>query len=237
MLHQNTKHMQPLLFHTNQQYVKSNNVPATTKNTLVVYNFGNTKHELPSLIWKGHEVYKQNLSLVLTNINLNNIHSTPQDTNTNITLFSNKNHQIITQKTKFEYNIYDKNLNYYSHHAFKSFLRKEYLINLSLGDRMNINYLISSFFLTIQCLTSEPRYLITSDKIIFKFYFYPLFQGFRSPYFRKHRSKYKLTKRYLLLRNRKFNLRRQGISTKYFMSYRRKTRKKLRKVQFKKWLY
>lgn len=234
MLHPNIKHLQPLLFHTNQKNVKSNNVPATTKNTLVVYNFGNTKHDLPNLRWKGHEVYKQNLSLLLTNINQNNIISTPLNTNTNITLYSNKNHQIITVKTDFEYNLYDNNLNYYSHHAFKSLLRKEYLINLSIGDRMNINYLISSFFLTIQCLTSEPRYLITSDKIKLQIYFYPLFQAFKSPYYRKHKSKFKLKKKYLQLRNRKFNLRRQGISTKYLMSYRRKTRKKLRKVQFRK---
>jgi len=197
-LHPVSFKMRNLLFHAKQKNVKPNSVPANIKNTIVAYSFGNTINQISKSRFIEPEINQINLSQYL--INLNKI------SNTNVSIL------VITQ---------DENK------YIKSFLRKEYPLYLSYGDRSHINKYIINFFLALHYFISEPHYLITSNKIKISFYYYSLYENHNKKrnkrisirkfsYKKFYNNKWIRINKYKKIKNKKYSLRNRGIKHLFY---------------------
>lgn len=215
--------MRDLLFHTLQNNVKPNSVPAKTKETILAYSFGNTPPQLSKSRKIEPKIYKQNLSQIIININKDIEWNQNQNENINILKYQKPNLEIIQS---LESDIPFSDLNTIPNiNNIKSLLRKEYLQYLPIGDRLNINYLLKSFFISFYSLISEPRYLITPNKIKISFFYYSLFRQSRpykpqTPQNLKKRLRLKYH-RYSYLAKKKLSLRSQGINQLFYFTRKR----------------
>jgi hypothetical protein len=160
--HPNMFHLRNLLITVNEQPVKPKRVPATAKNALVTYSFGNTWQYISPSRKIEREIPQHSLSNWIHEFN--NL----DQTNNNLNKTNKENIE------KFKHSFFYQPSN---NSPFKTILKKEYLMSLSIGDRNRINYIITNFFISLHQIISEPIYLITPNKLKIKIFHYSIYQN------------------------------------------------------------
>lgn len=202
--------MDQLLLQIYKSNAKPNSVPASVKNDLISYSFINHSKWQNISKFKPYLITSENIEKNISEIldqdiffvsqNKKNVGSQPKDNIKNI------------KETQFW--LKNKNIEY---SYLKSLLRKQYELDIFYADRLKINKIIESYFLSLYCIISDPQYFMTPEGIKIRLHYYSGFNSIRTVsnwkyYKREHLS----VRRWKLMQARKFKYLNRGIDRRFF---------------------